>query len=47
MVTLSKFEDLLKAIPTVKNLYFKSKIFGGKSPCIKNKFVPYNSDNDF
>lgn len=43
MVTLSKFEELLTATPTVKNLYFKGIKFGGKSPCMvineKNGFV--------
>lgn len=42
MITLAEFLKLLETKPTVRNLAFKSKLYGGKSPCI-----PINEKNGF
>lgn len=39
---LADFQKLLNTKPTVRNMAYKSKIFGGKSPCI-----PINEKNGF
>ena len=41
-MNVKEFEKLLDTKPTVRNLAYKSKIYGGKSPCI-----PINEKNGF